>query len=419
MVLLKLMSIYVLSRLLYPEAFGEILIVMSIFTLIELMSDVGLSGNVINNPRGESDAAFVNTIWTLKVIRGALIAGILLLISTFSHLIYPGVEQIDYFLRIAALNAFILGLTSTKQYQMERQLKMMRPALMQMFVRSAALLCTIEFAKREPSAAAIMWGETAAALATLLLSHGFLQGTRNAFIIEKKSLGVIFDYGKWIILATLLTWVVQEGHKLLLGLIMTIQILGFYSMAWNVSSFVKTFLKQFANRWTFPMYAQLLDNPTLDITALRIRAIIILSAGLSVVILGGFASLIVEQVLDDRYGPVAPFITIIAIGSVGLIVSDCYMPIFKAKADSFGLLKMRFLQALILVISLSIGWTLRGVEGVVVGIAFGQLIMGPATAFCARVHFKKKRYLIDSVVYVVPFLVWLLLDINLLAKVFV
>ena len=417
MVLLKLMSIYVLSRVLDPEAYGAILIVMSIFTLIELMSDVGLRGSVINNPRGESDPAFVNTIWTLKVIRGVLIAGVLLLISTFAHLIYPDVEHINDFMCIAAFNAFILGFASTKLHQMERQMQMMRPALMQIFVRAAALLCTIQFAKREPSAAAILWGESVAAMATVLLSHGFLQGTRNAFFIEKNSLSVVFNYGKWIFLATLLTWGVQEGNKLLLGVVMGLQILGFYSMAWNISSFVKTFLTQFANRWTFPMYATLIKSPALDITALRIRLVIVLFAGLSVVILGGFSNLIVEQFLDERYVSVAPFITIIAIGSIGLIVSDCYMPIFKANADSFGLLKMRFSQTLILGLCLFVGWKLRAVEGIVIGAAFGQLIMGPVTAFCARVHFKKKRYLFDSVVYVLPFLIWLVFDINLLTEV--
>jgi len=418
MVLLKLVSTIVLSRLLFPEAFGEILIVMSIFTLIELVSDVGLQGSIINNPRGEKDASFVNTIWTLKILRALMISGVLILVSMSAHLVYENIEQLDYYLRIAALNAFILGFTSTKVQQMERRMHMMRPAIVQIGARAIALASTIIFAIMEPSAAAIMWGESVAALATVVLSHFFLQGTSNAFFIERAAFNVAFRYGKWIFLSTLLTWVVQESNKFVLGLIMTAEIIGFYALAFNIASIIKGFLTQFANRWTFPMYTKLLGTESLDITALRIRLVIAVLAGVAIAILGGFSSYIVDLVYDDRYTLIHPLITIIAIGSLGLIVSDCYMPIFKANADSWGLMKMRMAQALILGTSLYLGYQLNGAEGVVIATAFGQLIMGPVTAFCARVHFTKKRYLLDSLVYTLPFFIWLVLDMHLLSEIF-
>src|SRR5713101_1716008 len=69
--LLLLAGNLILTRLLFPEAFGLMAIVLAVMVGVALLSDVGIEQSIIHNKRG-NEPAFVNTAWSIKVIRGVL-----------------------------------------------------------------------------------------------------------------------------------------------------------------------------------------------------------------------------------------------------------------------------------------------------------------------------------------------------------
>ena len=66
---LRLLSSVILSRLFLPEYFGLMALVTTVIVGMNLFSHVGLQDSVIQNPRETS--RFLNTAWTIQVIRGA------------------------------------------------------------------------------------------------------------------------------------------------------------------------------------------------------------------------------------------------------------------------------------------------------------------------------------------------------------
>ena len=70
--LLRLVSNLILTRLLYPEAFGLMATAMVIVTMIQLFSDTGMKICLIQNPKGSS-SEFLNTAWIISIIRGILL----------------------------------------------------------------------------------------------------------------------------------------------------------------------------------------------------------------------------------------------------------------------------------------------------------------------------------------------------------
>src|SRR5690242_8736111 len=77
---IRLATSVVLARLLAPELFGIILIVSSLRTGIELLSDVGIAQNITYH-KDANDPEFYNTAWTLGVIRSIILWIIALLIT--------------------------------------------------------------------------------------------------------------------------------------------------------------------------------------------------------------------------------------------------------------------------------------------------------------------------------------------------
>src|SRR5262249_53353349 len=70
--LLRVATSIILARLLAPELFGIMVIVFTLRTGVELLSDVGIGQNIIYNKNAE-DPDFYNTAWTLRAIRGILL----------------------------------------------------------------------------------------------------------------------------------------------------------------------------------------------------------------------------------------------------------------------------------------------------------------------------------------------------------
>src|SRR5688572_1219523 len=66
---IRLAGNLLLARIMLPEAFGVMAVVMTVVLALMLLSDIGSGTVVVQSERG-SDEAFLNTAWTVQVIRG-------------------------------------------------------------------------------------------------------------------------------------------------------------------------------------------------------------------------------------------------------------------------------------------------------------------------------------------------------------
>ncbi len=72
-----------MARLLMPEIFGVMLIATTVSVVLHLLSDVGLRQNIVQSPRGD-DPVFLNTAWTVQILRGVVLFASTLLIAGFT-----------------------------------------------------------------------------------------------------------------------------------------------------------------------------------------------------------------------------------------------------------------------------------------------------------------------------------------------
>jgi O-antigen/teichoic acid export membrane protein len=80
--LIRLGSNVILAKLLFPEAFGLMMLVSVFMQGIGMFSDIGTGTSIIQNKRG-GEPNFLNTAWSLQVIRGTVIWLIACAISPF------------------------------------------------------------------------------------------------------------------------------------------------------------------------------------------------------------------------------------------------------------------------------------------------------------------------------------------------
>ena len=108
---LRLGSNIILARLLFPEVFGLSTLAMSVSKGLNMFTDIGVGPNIIQNSRGD-DPRFLNTAWTVQVIR-ALGLSLILAIVAFPVARAYGQPQLFLVLLALAAGALLNGVAST------------------------------------------------------------------------------------------------------------------------------------------------------------------------------------------------------------------------------------------------------------------------------------------------------------------
>jgi len=122
--LIRLLRSLILTRLLFPEAFGVMALVWTLMFALEMFSDLGLPAFVIRDKRGD-DPAFLNTVWTLQAIRGVALWVACVLIAHPMALFYQE-PMLSKLVPIAGLSAVLSGLNSTALYTLRRRMEFRR-----------------------------------------------------------------------------------------------------------------------------------------------------------------------------------------------------------------------------------------------------------------------------------------------------
>lgn len=355
----------ILTRLLFTEAFGLMILVNTVIQGLMLFSDVGLNQSIIQNRAGDRKQ-FLNTAWTMQVGRG------LVLWIAACALAYPvawfyGQPELAMLIPVASLVAIITGFESTNLATATRHLAYARQSLLLLGSQCAGLAVMIVLAYQFRSVWALIIGAMAAAVIKSIGTHGMLPGIRNRFAWDPEAVRAIIDFGKWILLSSALTFLAMQIDKLILGKLVSIQVLGALSIALFITEAPRALIRNLGGKIIFPAVARKADIPRhelrekIAINRLPILALmLLLVAGLTTC-----GDLLVRALWDWRYAeaswvtpilaaglwPAAMFGTIgpalrslgkpsyNALGSIGRLVwIICLVPFANQQAGLLGLM---------------------------------------------------------------------------------
>ncbi len=226
---LRLAGNVILSRLLFPEAFGLMALANLLLTGLQLMSSVGIQPAIIRHPRGE-ERVFRNTAWTIEAARGGLIWLVALAAAVPLARIY---EQPELVAIVPAVTfaAVILGFQSMRLALETRRLHLGRVTAIEATERAVAVVVMCLVAWWTRSVWALVVGGLVGVSVRVLLSHTLLPGERDRLAWDRDAARELFAFGKWIFVAVLFTFLALRIDVVLLGKLLPIATLGVYSIA--------------------------------------------------------------------------------------------------------------------------------------------------------------------------------------------
>lgn len=386
---LRLVSNLIMTRLLVPEMFGVMAVANTVIVGLSLCSYIGLQHNIIQSSRGD-DADFLNTAWALQVVRGVLLWFIALLIgfglyvaNQYGWLPANSAYADDSLpLIIAALSfiPLIAGFESTKLATASRHMRVGRLTVIELSCQLLGLLIMIAAATVHQSIWALVIGTIVMTFAKMIASYLALPGPSNTFVWETKVVRDLFDFGKWILLTTVMGFFVKNSDKLILGALITPQLLGVYSIAIFMTMALQDVLYRWGGAIALPVLSRIYrENKNAMGDAYYKFS---LPFNLATLFLAGFlfnaGYVIIEMLYDSRYSSAGQMIQILSVSLIGartILAEQCYVAMGKPKLS----VPMNVIQLIVLFGGLVPAYNHFGMDGALYVIAFTVLLTLPLT----------------------------------------
>lgn len=280
--LLRLASSMILTRLLFPEAFGVMATATVIITMVQLFSDTGVRLAIIQNPRG-TEPEFLNTAWTISVIRGVGLT-ILLMACAYPIALFYRKPELFPLLMLIALSATISGVESPGMAVMARKLKAEKQVAYDLIPQFLGVACTATLAWQLRSVWALAIGYLLVSAFKCAASY-LVAPTRPRILWDRTAAHEILTFGKFIALNTLISWSAMNLDRLMLGRMLGMEALGYYAIGYNIGVITEMFFMQVIGQSYFPAISGVIDDHARSVAIFRRTTTLILTVSLPVLTL--------------------------------------------------------------------------------------------------------------------------------------
>lgn len=316
--ILRFGSNLILTRLLMPDLFGLMALVNVFISGLELFSDIGLGPSIVQNKRGD-DPVFLNTAWTIQVIRGVLLWLTSLVIAAPVAAFYDKPNQENSLLLIipiVGLNTLIYGFSSTALHTLGRQMSIGKLAALELGGQIISTGVMIVLAWFYKNIWALVIGNLVSGLIQMVWSHFLVRGERNRFAWDKEAAQSIFAFGKWIFVATALTFLALQSDRMILGKLVSFEMLGVYGIAFTLADIPRSIILALSGKVIFPAFSKLSDLPrsTFRDKILKNRQPILLVLAIGLTILISFGDRFIFMLYKPEYHQAGWMLPIIAFG---------------------------------------------------------------------------------------------------------
>jgi O-antigen/teichoic acid export membrane protein len=369
----------VLTRLFAPELFGLMTLLTTIIVGLNLFSHIGLEDSVIQNPRGD-DEAFLNTAWTILVLRGiALWLLMVILAWPIARLYEP---RLLWLVPAVGFASVISGFSSPGLLSLSRHLGVARLSLLELACQFCLYGVAIVWAYFDRTIWALVAARLASELLRTLLSYRLVKdGVKPRFVLEPEAVRSLLTFGRWILIGTALTFLANQSDRLMLPKLLpkstAFQVLGVYGIAFSLSDLPRQIIAQFSSRVGYPFIAKFAHQPRPEFREVLLKyRMMVLSVGavlLTFTICIG--DVFILHVYKKPYHGAAWMIAIFGLGLWHTLLYSTTSPAIMSLQKTHYNALANLLYFVALVALLPLGYSYFGIVGAVAAVAVSDLPM--------------------------------------------
>ena len=378
---LRLGSNLIMTRIVMPEAFGQIALIITLHAALVLFSDIGVAQSIIRSPRGENQH-YLRVAWTIQILRSSVLALIVVAVAGMVWLLAPSLAPAgtvyadpDLPALIALSSAVVLfsGLESCNKYVAQRRMQLKQLAIQTLSVQVIALLAMVTIAQFEATVWSLLWGMLIGGLFSMIASH-FLPGPRMGLAWDREIVDELWHFGKWIIGSSAMSFISGNADRIFLGAVLDKEHFGFYVIALIWVQAGIAVIHRLGGNIGLPLFSNISRERPDELLRVfhrfnRLNAALACAGFLGLFFVGPS---IILLLYPDSYAQSASFLPFLALA----MLREVFGPIsslLTSQGNSKASATAAFTEAVSLCLCLYTGIRLMGTEGALFAVALSSL----------------------------------------------
>lgn len=380
---IRLASNLILTRLLFPEAFGLMALVTVLTLGVMMLSEVGIGLSISQSKRGD-EQSFLDTAWTIQVIRAACLGIILSALGWPAAQLYQE-PLLAAFLPVAAIGLVIGGFVPMRFESAARHMLLGRITMVDLLSQVISTAVIILLAWLTGSVWSLIAGTIAGSAAKVILAHLLLPGAPSRFSWDPSSARELLHFGKWIFASTAFGFVLAQGDRMILGAYLSMDLFGIYNIAQFLATAPMLIASAAIAKVIIPLYREAIGDESESIRRRLTKVRFFLTGGtiLLQATVALAAIVLVNFMYDDRYASAGPIAVLIALSQLPLIVGMTYDRAALAAADARGYFFNLAFRTVLQTTLFVVGAELAGLPGALVGQIFSGILGHAGNAWLA------------------------------------
>jgi lipopolysaccharide exporter len=264
------LRLVVLARLLAPHDFGLMGIALVLMKWLEYFTETHFSAALVRKP--EDIRPYLDTAWTLQVVRGVTLASILALAAPLAAA-GLGERAATPIIRGAALVLLFQSFVSPSVLYLRRELDFRRDTLWKLSAVTAGVTTAIVFGFLVRNAWALVLGLVASEGVAAALSY-VIQPYRPRFAFDRARARELMQFGKWMFWVRVTTFLCLYLDTLAIARLLGATALGFYQAASQLAVTPATRLVTVVGGVMYPTFARLQEAPGLRRAVVRMLGVV-------------------------------------------------------------------------------------------------------------------------------------------------
>lgn len=341
----------VLARLLMPETFGLVGMVIIFISIGSTLMDSGMTSSLIRtkNP----DQTDYSTVFITNLIASFSIYALIFILAPKIAIFYNQ-EILTDIIRLLALSLVIRAFAGvhvaklTKEMNFKLQMRLQIPSVL------IAGLIGLTMAYTDYGVWSLVWLNLIQALIFTIQNWLFIPW-RPSFIFDKERLKYHLKFGYKLTIASLIDTIYNDAYRIVIGRFFSPVQVGYFTQAENMRLFPVDQISSVISKVTYPLFSNIHTDEKLK-EAYRITMKLVLFAvipTMCILIISAEEGFLL--LFGEHWLPAVPYFQILAIASIIRPISSYNLNILKVKGRSGLLLKVEIIKKTIGILAIFIG----------------------------------------------------------------
>jgi len=253
---LNIITKILLARLLFPEDFGLIAIAMIIINAIALFREMGIESALVYRKDQIKEAA--DTAFIMLPFIGISLYTTAFLLAPYAAEFYNE-SAIDEIIKISGITLILTSFSSIPITLFAKNLNFKKRMTPEVVSNISYSIITVFLALQGFRVWSLVYGGLAAGFIGLVTVWA-ITPYRPSLRFDKKLAMEMITYGKYVLGAQIVIFILINIDNAVIGKILDIRALGYYAMAYSIANLPATNITHILGKILFPTYSKLQDD---------------------------------------------------------------------------------------------------------------------------------------------------------------